>query len=234
MKAPALKTICLFLALFSALSMSAHEKYFLDLTSPERIPAQAMKGSGCGPRLSTGEANGGPNLTTVPLVVELVSLDRNAYSLGEDLICEVRLTNAGDKPVRIPWSRNPVYGHTDCSPDTKGGVEASLTGRFTLVLTENSGIKYIVLLKSLYGRLAIPATIRVLSPGQSARVKIKERVALFDPRLSAPVGSTYRLPQEFFATVAYDVDDTTQANPYRTVYSKNGAEVTILTSRSAH
>lgn len=226
MKAVCLVLNSLLVALLSVSAWAAQDRYFLDLTLPQRLPPPAKSSFGCGPRLSAGSEGGGFVLPTLPLAVEIVSFDKNGYAPGEEMVCEVRLTNVGNKPLRIPWSPNPAYRNTDCSPVVQGMPEASFTGSLALVFTDSSGARHLVLLKSLYGRLAIPETFRVLAPGESAGVKLRERLVFFNARPSEPAASV-RLPHDFFVTAIYDLDDTSQGNPYRTVHSKNSMEVRI-------
>lgn len=234
MKTTLMFAISIAMALLFALVLIAQDRYTLDLTVPRAVPPPPKSSFGCGPRLSAGSEGGGLVVQPVlPLAVEIVSLDKSAYTLGEELICLIRLTNVGDKPFRIPWSPDSKYRNTDCTEGIKGPPTAALTGSASLVLESDSGMTRKILLEGLYGRLSIPKTYRTLEPGESASIKFKVKVALYDPRSNNFSSMIPDFPQGFVATAEYDLDDTSQGNPYRTVYSKNRIELRILGQRVA-
>lgn len=217
------------IALLCVSFVFGQDRYILDLTLPSATLAPPRNYSGCGPRLSAGSAGGELVVRPLlPLAVEIVSLDKSAYVLGGNMVCQIRLKNVGHRAVRIPWSPNSDYGNKDCTPGIKGLETAALTGYASLVLRTDSGITREILLKSLYGRLSMPKTYRTLGPGQSASIKFKALVGLFNPRTHDFSSGSIELPQSFSATANYDLDDTSQGNPYKTVYSINRVELTIL------
>jgi hypothetical protein len=84
-----------------------------------------------------------------------------------------------------------------------------------------------VALENFYGRLSIPDTFRVLGPGEAASVKVRDPLVFYSPALGESSGRNLDLPQRFVVTATLDLDDTSLANPYATVNSKNHVKLTV-------
>ena len=218
--------------LFCVSILFAQDRYALDLTVDGQSPAPAKTGFGCGPRLTGGSEPGGFVKPTLALALDIIALDKSTYAPGEDFVCRVRFTNTGREPIRVPWSPNSQYSNKDCTGALKDTAKASLSGSLRLVLMSGSGLARSIPAPSLYGRLEFPDTYRVLAPGQSATVKFKQSISLQVTDATDPAGQLLDLPQDFSVTAAYDLDDTSQANPYETVRSQNNVMVTVLGVRS--
>jgi len=86
----------------------------LDLTTPEARQREAAQTSVCG-RVRGGIATtrGGPvRPPGLPLALEVESLNRNAYVVGDYVESALRFTNVGTKEILIPWSpdQETVFG----------------------------------------------------------------------------------------------------------------------------
>jgi hypothetical protein len=206
--------------------LTAEDRYLLDLTRPSELPQSAKSGFGCGPRLGGGD-HGGFVQPIAPLTFEIVSFDKSAYTLGEDMICQIRLTNVGSKPVRIPWNPNSDYGNKDCTGGAIDTAKASLTATVALVFTSADGSERGLPLYGLYGRPSIPDTIRTLNPGETASIKVMVRLVLPVAPRNQPSVRSLDLPQDFAITATYNLDDTSLVNPYTTVTSKNHVMLTV-------
>ena len=226
MKSTSTFVMSIAVALFWVSTLAGQGKYMLDLTLPGGLPPPKSS-SGCGPRLSAGSEGGKLVQPVLPVYIEIVRLNKGTYTMGQDLVCQISLKNVGDRALRIPWSPNPDYGNKDCTGRTKGLATAALTGSVALVLRSGSGVTRKILLGGLYGRLAIPQTYRTLEPGESASIKFKTRVVLYKPRAADSSTARLHLPQVFAARAEYDLDDTSQGNPYKPVYSKNRTKLSI-------
>jgi hypothetical protein len=207
--------------------LPGQDKYFLDLTEPGSTAPPESSGFGCGPRLGGGSEDRGPVQPIALLVLETASFDKTAYALGEEMVCQIRLRNAGAKPVPIPWSADSRYRNKDCSGAVKDPARAVLDATFGLHLVTDSGLKRVVPLVSLYGRMANPETFRLLKAGESATVKFRARLYFVEAGPTESGAGTLHLPQIFVATVTCNLDDTSLRNPYQTLKSDNEVRLTL-------
>ena len=205
---------------------TAQDTYFVDLTQSRERVRLTKSGFGCGPRLGGGDS-GELTQPTVALTLEIVSFDKRSYVLGDEVVCQIRLKNAGTKPVRIPWSPNSDYGNKDCTGAVHDAATASLSASLALVLTTDSGLRRGVPITSLYGRLSLSETVRVLDPGETAGMKLRGRLLFSLPSPSELTAAQPDLPLDFVATATYDLDDTSLRNPYATVISANHVELSV-------
>ena len=67
----------------------------------------------------------------------------------------------------------------------------------------------------------------MLGPGGTARLKLREALLFPTPAASEPSGRPLDIPRDFVVTATLDLDDTSLANPYATVNSKNRVKLTV-------
>jgi hypothetical protein len=166
MSGKSLQFIVLFL--FGAIVPGCSQiNYLLDVTKLEVPkyppdppgPPQPL-GMGSAP-LATGMADGPP--VTNPLRVVLESVDKHAYKRDEGIRYTIRLENVGTKPIPLPWTRDWRFakpgGPSDCI-DLVIGLTTVIPG------FEDEYLGSI----SLYGAASQTESVRLLMPGQTARL----------------------------------------------------------------
>jgi hypothetical protein len=163
--------IASFIASFASVGFSQDIGY-LDLTTPApRMPTRSPKrfSGGCG---GTGD---GP-ATSPNATLTLISLDKNTYSLGEEITFEVKIENSGTDTIEIPWT--PDLATLEPSDQTQYFSYRSAS--FVTILTVPDSGHYLFVSGFSYGSTDAPGTIRDLRPGQSFIVRARGRGDVYD------------------------------------------------------
>jgi hypothetical protein len=186
------------LALISV--MPAQQVGYVDLTSPPLKPiakrSEMVLPPGCknpGGGFFDGFKKPEDGITRT-IVLELIKVDDHTLYAGSEFVGEVRLTNAGNQAIQIPWSTDETI--TDAGPDPNHADFE--VGDFDVSLVFSSGS--VVALKSLssplFGSKYATGSERKIEPGEwiTARIKVKvdaeydfDRVALTEGKAQLSV-----------------------------------------------
>ena len=159
----AAKSGLIFFIACSALAGFTQDIGYLDLMTPApRLPTRSPKRSS----VSACGGIGGP-VTTPDVTVTLVSLDKNIYSLGEEITFEAKVENSGKETIEIPWT--PDLAGLEPSDQTEYFSYRSAS--FVITLTVPDSDHYLSIAGFSYGSTDLPGTIRELRPGQSFIVR---------------------------------------------------------------
>jgi hypothetical protein len=198
---------------------------FLDLTTPEVRLMDRAKTVGCGgfgATFSTAVPYHPPQLT---LALEIARLNQDNFRLGEDVVCDVRMINTGDKSILLPWNpdSDTVYGK-DCRGLGMSTPALSLEGSLGLKVIDPAGRTKFVGGHRLFALSGDTATLRALAPGQSACIRVSGSMDV--PQV--PTNSSLPKPAIHFKLIAvFDLRDSSLPNAYQTVVSTNDRRVTI-------
>ena len=150
-------------------TLCAQSTNFLDLT--QVTVARSDNTARSGNTVGTGKLSvvGLPAQSvreTLPLQIRLESMDRNEYREHDEIVFEISLQNVGRQPVTLPWE-----------PDAEQVVtsaEAPLL-EWLLVLSVDGPEfdKLTFPIRVLYGSTLSPATLKVLRPGEQARIRAR-------------------------------------------------------------
>jgi len=157
----------------AASTILAQEVGYLDLT--DSVPRERMRS----PNGGTGGfcGGGGSASTAIPeITLRLVSVDKRAYSMGEEVTFEIRVENTGKESVEIPWT--PHLG--DLEP---GDPTQSYTYRSAVVilnLTDPDSHHSFDLYGNFYGSTDVPGTIQEVRPSQSVLIRTRRRLETFE------------------------------------------------------
>jgi hypothetical protein len=203
---------CAFLSSGAALSQDDH---FIDLSVPD-ADENDCGNMGCGSARAVDHAP----IPEVKLTVQLDSIERTTYSVGEDVMCQIRLTNVGEQPIAIPWGRDPQIA-VPCCPssrywDLKG---KKLDAFFGLRFRDPSGAFADVILGSLYGAMEDSSTYQVLLPRRTALIRFGGPLQEEQLGRIVAAGKKLELPGEFVATAFYHLNDSSLPNDYKTIES---------------
>ncbi len=222
-----------FLGLLAALGTagaSGAQGLFLDLTTPEVADVERAQTSGCGGGMLTGGSDGSIYVPPRPaLRLEITHLNADTFSIGDEIVCELRITNTGGGPILIPWSvdRSIVWG-PNCSwlVTTKGTVGVTLMLRLDLV--DPQGYSQATVAHQLFGISSDHATVRTLGPHQSLRVKMADKTDVsYIQQRRAAANLRLNLPQRFTLAGALEWNDSAVFGAYSAVRSDNSFQVTI-------
>jgi hypothetical protein len=100
-------------------------------------------------------------------MVTLMKLDKDSYSMGEQVTFEVKVENTGKETIEIPWT--PDLG--DLEPLDPTQSYSYRSAAFVLLFTVPDSGHYIQLARFSYGSPDLPGSIRKLQPGQWLLVK---------------------------------------------------------------
>jgi hypothetical protein len=139
---------------------------FLDLTKPR--PPQKERGGGRG---EGGSGGGGDGVVSprrvVPVRVTLLSLDKDSYQLGDQVIYEVMLENITNATLVIPWSDD----YDRVKPDEETDPPGYLTATLYLVLGDRPAYDPFTALQGIYGSRLVSGSLKKLLPGQTVRIR---------------------------------------------------------------
>lgn len=100
-----------------------------------------------------------------PPRVELLSLDRPSYEMGDAVIYQVLIENVGTTTLLIPWSRDANRVVPNASEWSAGSVfleVRSADGKRLAWLASHQ----------LYGSPSVDGTLQAVAPGESARLRV--------------------------------------------------------------
>jgi hypothetical protein len=156
----------------AASTIFAQEIGYLDLTDP--VPRQRIHSSNGGG--TGGFCGGGGDLSAIPeITVSLVSIDKRAYSIGEEVTFEVRIENIGRYSVEIPWTTH--LGDLEPSDSTRSYKYRSAL--LILSFTDPDFHRSFGLGDTFYGSAEVPGTIQELLPNQSVLIRAREKIEIF-------------------------------------------------------
>lgn len=217
--------ILLVLPAILPIGRTTQPKLFLDLTAPKVVKTDRSRKFGCGSGggvYVTGHANRRPELA---LRLSIKQVSGHLLTVGQTFAADVRLTNAGDRSLALPWDPNQavVYGKDCRGLGLPGpGHPVTLEGSLVLKLIGSAGEGTVVGGHSLYARMDQPDTYRLLQPGQSAVIRVGGKFFL-------PPNEKGDHPKQsaggFKLIAVFDLTDSAKVNPYQPVLSENSVEV---------
>jgi hypothetical protein len=122
-----------------------------------------------GHSIMLGTVSSEDNLNTAPIFplgVTLVAIDKQAYSINESFVYEMRLTNESKDPVWVPSSGQPIYRRGDEYPKDYRHIIIEF------VVQEASGKNYVVSTYVLYGSADVAGSLRRLEPGHCITLRV--------------------------------------------------------------
>lgn len=204
----------------------ASDKYTLDLTDPAIIRSELQAERECHTHTGGGVGTSAPR-TEISLKLEIISLEPSLWRVGDSSTVQLRLTNVGNRPVRIPWSWDKRAIYTNyCSAVLKSSSAPHLEASSKLLFVDEHGKMGLTSLHALYGTLDEDATYRLLAPGESARIKFLAFPGQIFV-LTGPPGSAFGFPQEFLMSAEYELRDSSLGNPYDEVRSTSSVRIRI-------
>lgn len=151
-------------------AMPAQEVGYLDLTDP--APRQRLRS----PNGGTGGfcvGDGGDPKVAPEITLTLVSIDKQAYSLGEEVTFEVRIENTGKQSIELPWT--PHLGDLEPGDSTQPYTYDSAL--VVLNFTDPDSHRAFSLGGMFYGSTRVAGSLRELQPRDSALIRTKRRLA---------------------------------------------------------
>lgn len=209
---------------------AAAEELFLDLTTPAVADAERAQTWGCVGGFLAGSSDGCMYIPPRPaLRLQITQLTGDTFRVGDEVVCELRITNTGNGPILIPWSVDPSILRTpkcEWLAKTKGTVGVTLT--LGLDLVDQQGYSELTVAHELFGISSEPATVRTLAPQESLRVKMAGRANVSDIQARrAKANLRLSLPQRFTVAGTLDWNDSAVFGAYSEVRSDNLLHVTI-------
>ena len=167
-----MKTAILLLCLGAAAGAQQPSKrphHVLDIVTYTLTPEPAAPSDAAG--LPSGHRGGTSHRRTgVTLRARLASLDLSSYELGDPLIYEIELENAGTRPILLPWSPDRVRfvsrGHKG-TPPNKAIISLQVwdvTGSGRPLATLEP--------QSLFGSPNIAGSLQSLAPAEIALISV--------------------------------------------------------------
>jgi hypothetical protein len=209
---------CLAVLLNASFLQDPIEDAFLDLTQFRQSALRTR---------SWGSGGGSTREPIIPLIVELVKLNKSSYALGEDLIFEVTLTNITDGDVFIPWEPDWTKIEVGYTQPPTGYLKAHI------LLEADSEWGMLDSINVLYGSESVAGSIRQLSPGHSVRIRAPGRLAF--PLSEEPQSEILgKLPValDLHATIAF-MYAALDAHISRRMASKS-TTITVHSPKQAH
>ena len=164
----------------------------------------------------------------VKLKVQLDSIEHTTYSVGEDVACQIRLTNVGRQPIAIPWGRDPQIAVPCCPLSRYWKLPGKkLNAFFGLRFRAASSAFADVALGSLYGAMNDSSTYRVLLPRHSSLIKFGGPLQELELGRIMAEGKKLELPGEFKVTAFYHLNDSSLSNDYKTIESPEPVRLVI-------
>lgn len=206
------------------------EEVLLDLTTPnvrKTIQAQTTICGGMKGDTLIGDTHVAPS--EAPLSLQVACLNHPKYTVGDEIVCEVHLTNKGWRPIAIPWSpdQETVFGK-NCEWLPKASGATGWRAMLTLEFQSRDGYKEPIASHALYGISSNAATFRTLAPKESVRIKFAGKLYFNDLiRKGKERGVKFSLPQEFVVRASFDLDDSSIFRPYDKIYSVDSFQVKV-------
>lgn len=224
------------------LPISTQEVAFLDVTkivireSPRAANVTSGSGGGFGGVAIYHGRIVRPGVRAEPT---LLSLNRYDYSIGDDLIYEVKIENVSEGKIAIPWNPHSA----DLEPEDLSQDYEYTLGYIALSVEDEAGER--VLLSggtSFYGSATAPDSFRHLAPGESVRVRAKVRLVFTDDDWEKKLFSSRRFPLRVKATFSLSRQSIVSADGgyhlesvplYPTVESPNAVPIVVTSNGSA-
>jgi hypothetical protein len=106
----------------------------------------------------------------------LVSIDKRAYSMGEEVTFEVRVENTSKSSIEIPWTPHLA----DLEPGDPTRPYTYQNAAVVLDLTDPESHRSFDLFGIFYGSPDVPGTIRELRPSQSVMIRARKRLEIYE------------------------------------------------------
>lgn len=146
------RTVVWILLSVAAVDAQTQSRRVLDLTVPQ-------------PRTSgEGGIPGYSSRVPLPLALRILDLDAPMYTVGRSFRYEVELTNAGRIPITLPWS-------SDRRSYWENGGSGAIRASVALRAMQGSTVRELLAVAESYGDPAVPSSVLVLRPGESARIR---------------------------------------------------------------
>ncbi len=187
-------------------------QHFLDLTAVKAAPHTATEGFGASGGVRGVEGKKAPHL---PLEVLLTWVNRADLVLGGHIVSEVRIKNAGDAPVSLPWS-----------PTRQPSVDGDLAERrlfVALVAVEANGGRHSLGAIALFGSAERHGSLLELLPGETATIRAPGWLTTASSDLRASLSAEPKM-LDLRASVDISVSSKNWAEP---LLSENAIPVTL-------
>ncbi|MGH9432519.1 MAG: hypothetical protein ACRD3T_13340 [Terriglobia bacterium] len=207
------------------------QSLLLDLTTPAVARYERSLAGHCvsgGIRPTNSESKYTP--PALPLRVQILSVDRKSYQVGEAVRGTIRLTNTGNVSIPVPWSLNPdIVEGKDCSwPPLPPGAKP-LHGSVTIWLVDGAGNLDPIGSHYLFGATSNGATYRNLAPNQSLEIRMMSRIDvsyLNEQRLKEK-RKVLALPANLKAVGSFEYNDVPWFGEYPEVHSADSIPITV-------
>ncbi|MGH9879389.1 MAG: hypothetical protein ACRD5H_17295, partial [Nitrososphaerales archaeon] len=153
---------------------SYQDDNFLDLTRIKRSPANESKTTGKGQGVGAVVGHTSKSRSN-PLKVTLLSLHKQSYQLGDEIIYDVSLENISNSIAIIPWSPDQDAVKPDENKTPPGYLVANLS---LVIIDEISGEQFIAG-QGLYGSTVVPRSLKRIAPKQSVRIRVPGRLVFY-------------------------------------------------------
>jgi hypothetical protein len=157
-----------------ASAIFAQEVGYLDLTDPaphQRIHSPTGGGTGGFCMSGGGDSSAIPEIT-----VNLTSVDKVAYSVGEEVTFEVKIQNTGRLGIEIPWT--PHLGDLEPSDPTRSYTYR--TAVLVLTLKDPTSHDFLTFGEHFYGSSDVRGSIREFLPNQSIVIRARKKIETYD------------------------------------------------------
>jgi len=186
--------------------------YFLDLTKfkpPEKSElGKVESGSVFSPH---------EKIPVVPFKLTIEPFKTSSVRLGADEIAyDVILENISKEPFTIPWSPDERDSESD---------EGYLHAYLSLTLTDREFHNSLLLGNAVYGSSAVKGSLKTLSPGETARIRAKGTLGIFDSTVSKKIMTL--LPREFQIRAQYLMTNKRNWLTYDPLISVNSVPLTL-------
>ena len=169
----------------AALGLFAQDVGYLDLADPALLGRIRSPNGGTGGFCGSSESSGNPEVT-----LTLDSLDKRAYSIGEEVTFEIRVENTGKETIEIPWT--PGLGELEPGDPTKSYTYR--TAAFVLTFTDPGSHRSFSIQGYAYGSKDVPGTIRELRSSQSVLIRARRRLEIYEDWWGKRVNEVQPLP----------------------------------------
>jgi hypothetical protein len=169
----------------AAIGLLAQDVGYLDLSDPAPRDRIRSPNGGTGGFCGSSESSGNPEV-----ILTLVSLDKRAYSMGEEVTFEVKVENTGKETIEVPWTQS--LGDLEPSDQTKSYNYR--TAAFVLTLTDWALHRSFSIQGYAYGSKDVPGTIRELRSSQSVLIRARRRLESHEDWLGKRVKEVQPLP----------------------------------------
>lgn len=149
------------------------------------------------------------------LKVTLVSLDKQTYELGEEVIYEITLENISKDDLIIPYS----VDYDKVKPDEESNPPGYASMFLSLVINDELTGKQFVAGESLYGSELLSGSLKRLEPGQKVTIRIPGRLSFFEADVMKKILG--KLPRTFAVRAMASLSGVSVDSPDKTAISQN-------------